>query len=49
MLRADVFIGNTTHSPQVTYAMVAKSFAKSLDACRETFFSPDIPMGDLTR
>lgn len=34
---------------KITWAFVAKSFAKSLDACRETFFSADIPEADLRR
>lgn len=28
---------------------MTRSFARSLDACRETFFSPDIPVEDLKR
>ena len=37
------------NSWKITWAFVARSFAKNLDACRETFFSPDIPLGDLKR
>ena len=34
---------------KITWAFVTKSFARNVDACRETFFSPDIPEADLLR
>lgn len=36
-------------SMRMTYAFVARSFAKSLGACREVFFSPELPEADLRR
>jgi pimeloyl-ACP methyl ester carboxylesterase len=33
----------------ITLAFVFRTFAKNLDACRTTFFSPDIPLEDLKR
>jgi hypothetical protein len=36
-------------SMRITYAFVARSFATSLDACREAFFSPQLPDADLRR
>jgi len=33
----------------ITLAFVFRSFSKNLDACRTTFFSPDIPLEDLKR
>ncbi|CAD7700307.1 unnamed protein product [Ostreobium quekettii] len=36
-------------SVQITWAFVTKSFARSLEACQQTFFSPDIPNEDLER
>ncbi|KIZ05772.1 hypothetical protein MNEG_2183 [Monoraphidium neglectum] len=36
-------------SMRITWAFVAKSFATSLDACREAFFSPELPEADLKR
>lgn len=32
---------------KITWAFVTKSFARSLDSCKETFFSNDIPEEDL--
>jgi len=37
------------NSLKITWAFVGKSFARSLDACRDTFFSPDIPLEDLKK
>lgn len=34
---------------KITWAFVGKSFARSLDECRFTFFSKDLPRGDLIR
>ncbi|KAI8467828.1 MAG: esterase-like protein [Monoraphidium minutum] len=36
-------------SMRITWAFVAKSFATSLPACREAFFSPELPEADLRR
>lgn len=36
-------------SLKITWAFVSKSFARNLGACRETFFSPDIPESDLVK
>lgn len=33
----------------ITMAFVFRTFAKNLDACRTTFFSPDIPLEDLRK
>jgi pimeloyl-ACP methyl ester carboxylesterase len=33
----------------ITLAFVFRTFAKNLDACRTTFFSPDIPLEDLKK
>lgn len=34
---------------KITWAFVAKSFARSVESCKETFFSDDIPDEELTR
>ena len=36
-------------SLKITYGFVFKSFQKSIDACRELFFSDDLPRQDLER
>lgn len=36
-------------SMKITWAFVTKSFARSLDSCRDTFFSQDIPLEKLEK
>ncbi|GBF98148.1 phosphoserine aminotransferase [Raphidocelis subcapitata] len=43
-LRRDFFL-----SMRITWAFVGRSFATSLAACREAFFSPELPEADLKR
>lgn len=44
-----VFMKDPIKSLKLTWGLVAKTFTTSVDACRELYFSPDIPRDDLIK